>query len=344
VRCAPETEKAVLARLNGRPNDEDMVTIIASGVDKQLQDRWDSVRRGVVMPAIDSKVIRNEVPEADLESASKRQAAQSFKVFANPRADILQDSKTSCCVDYTTKKKVYFFDAFSTGVAKFARFKVDFITDDAAVANSLSQVLPKLPKSAIPKFHQSATTGLLLHNSSKDAQSGALESYVMYDSKLAVAQGAIPSVAPVLDAFAFMAASRLAGSEVLVVKGDIERDPKTGAINLILGGDGTASTGAELQGVKFAAWGAAGVSRLFDGVPSEKDLTSKPLSGVLRSSLAPPKKLIFASKKDGKAKSIDIEAAKKLFTEKYAVASSDKTLPIFEKLVQSSKVELVLLE
>ena len=341
VRCAPETEKSVFARLNGRPNDEDMVAVLASGIDQQYRNRWDAVRRGVIMPLADSVIIRNEVPEADL-NAAKRQPANSFKAFANPRADILADAKTACCVDFTNKKKVYFYDSLSVGVGKFGRFKVDFVTDDAVVAKALSQVLPKTPKSSIPQFHQQESTGVLLHSSTKDEQAGGLESYVMYDTKFAIARGVLPSISSLLDAFALMAASKLVASEVLVVKGDIHRDAKTGGVTLVLG-EGS-SEGAEVHGQKHAAWGAAGVTRLFEGAISDKDFSFQPLAGAPRSVLPQPKKIVFVSKKDGKTKQLEAESAKKLFVEKFAVGANDKTAPLFDKLVQAGKVELVSVE
>jgi len=344
VRCAPETEKSIFARLNGRPNDEDMVAVLSTGIDKQYRDRWDCVRRGVILRAPDSVVVRNELPEADL-TVTKRQDARSFKAFPFPRADILIDAKTACAVDFTTKKKVYFYDAYSVGVAKFARAKVDFVTDDPALVKALSQILPKTPKSAVPRFHQPETTGLLLHSLVKDDQAGAIDAYVMYDSKLAIARGAIPSVAPILDAFANMAASRLASSDVFVVKGDIHRDSVSGEVSLILGGSESAvPSGTELQGTKYAAWGAAGVSRLFEGSAGDKDLAIQKFSGVPRSVLNAPKRIVFAVKKDGKPKQLDLDAAKKLFVEKYALAAGEKTGAVFEKLIQATKPDLVVLE
>ena len=246
-------------------------------------------------------------------------------------------------MDFTTKKKVYFFDAYSVGVARFARAKVDFITDDPVLANALSQALPKTPKSAVPRFYQPDTTGLLLHSSTKDDQAGDLDAYVMCDSKLAVARGPIPSIGPVLDAFAGMAAATLAAKDVLVAKCDIERDPASGTVSLIFGYP-AATSGTEIQGEKYAAWGAGGVSRLFEGSAAEKDLGLKKLPGQPRPILSAPKKIVFVVKKDGKAKPLELEAAKKLFVEKYALAAGEKTGAAFEKLVQAAKTDLLTIE
>jgi hypothetical protein len=340
VRAAPETERAVFARLNGRPNDDDMVAVFVTGEDKQYRDRWAAVRRGVILTAKESVIVRNEISEGD--APSDRQAAKTYKTFAHPRADILADAKTAIHVDYTGKNKVYFYDALCVGVAKFARVKVDFVTDDAALAKALSAALPRAPKSAIPRFHQPLTTGLLLHSSTKDEQAGGLDAYLMYDTKLAVARGALPSIAPVMDAFADMAASRLLAKEVLVVKGDIQRDDKSGAITLVLG-EAANAAGSSIQGAKYAAWGAAGVSRLFEGTASATDLTVQALPGKPLTNLPVPKRIVFATKKDGKAKQLSMDDAKKLL-EKCVIGPADKIAPVFEKLVQASKIELAALE
>jgi hypothetical protein len=337
-----ETEKTIFARLNGRPNDDDMVAVLSTGMDKKFRDRWDCVRRNVILPAADAVIVRNKV---DVEAAeTKRTPGKNFRVIPNPRADILVDAKTACAQDMTHKKKVYFFDALSVGVAKFARVKVDFVTDDAAVAKFLSQILPRAPRSSIPRYFQPQTTGLMIHSSTKDEQAGGLDSYIMYDAKMVVARGVLPKMAPFVDAFASIAAQRLIGSEVLVAKGDIRRDDKTGVVSLVLGSGDSKAAGSELHGAQHTAWGSSGLSRLFEGTVSDKDDSVIALSDSARSSLPAPKRIVFVVNKDGKSKAVEMEAAKKLFVEKFAVSPNEKTGPLFEKLVQANKIELVLLE
>jgi hypothetical protein len=347
VRCSPETEKAILARLNGRPNDDDMVEVLATGMDKKFRDRWDCVRRNVILSSPEAIIIKNEIEQIESTDGTAKSTAaaagsKNFRLLGNPRADILTDAKTACSVDLSSKKKVYFFDNLSIGVAKFARVKVDFVTDDASVAKFLSQILPKAPRSSIPRYFQPQSTALLLHSSSKDEQAGGLDSYVMYDSKTVIARGILPKLSPFLEAFSNIAAQRLINSDVLVTKGEIHRDGKSGAVSLVLGTTAPAS-GSEIQGTLYSAWGASGVSRLLEAGLSEKDESVSPLSQA-RTILPHPKRIVFATNKDGKAKAIDLEAAKKLYVEKYAVAPGEKTGPLFEKLVKDSKAELVLLE
>jgi len=152
-----------------------------------------------------------------------------------------------------------------------------------------------------------------------------------------VARGSLPKLSPLLDVFADIAAQRLSACEVLVARGDIRRDEKSGSVSLVLGGDAKGT--GELHGVRYAAFAASGVSRLFEGSVSDKDEVSA-LSA--RSSLPVPNRIVFVSNKDGKStKPVELEAAKKLFVEKFAVAPSEKTGPLFEKLVQANKIELV---
>jgi hypothetical protein len=179
---------------------------------------------------------------------------------------------------------------------------------------------------------------VLLHSSTKDEQSGDIDAYIMYDSSIAIARGNLPTIAPLLDAFATMAGSKLADSETLVARASIGQESKSGEVSLIFGAqDSEIANG-------YTAWGSSGVTRLFDGSPSEKDLTTKPRSSPAKTAFASPRKIIFASKKDGKAKSIELDAAKKLFADKYSFAPADKAAAIFEKLVQNSKAELQVLE
>ena len=348
VRCSSiDTEKAIFARLNGRPNDDDMMEVLSTGMDKKFRDRWDCVRRNVTLPAADSVIMRNEVEDdADVEK-STRTPGKNVRLVANPRADILVDAKTACVADMTNKKKVYFFDELSVGVAKFARVKVDFVTDDAKVAKFLSQTLPRAPRSSTPRYFEPQSTGLLLHNSTKDEQAGGLDSYIMYDSKLVVARGVLPKLSPLLEVFANIAAQRLISSEVLVCKGDIRRDDK-GIVSLVLGASDSSSkaaAGSELHGTSHAAFGANGITRLWEASFSERDDTISALPGSARSSLPTPGRIVFVVNKDGKStKPIELEAAKKLFVEKFAVAPGEKTGPVFEKLVQGGKVELIVQE
>lgn len=343
VRCAPQTEKTVLARLKGRPNDEDMLHVVQSGMDKSFRDRWACVSRGVVMTSRDSVVVRNQI---ESENPAKPEGSKTFRVFAHPRPDLISEAKTACLEDFVYKKKAYFFDALSIGVAKFARVKLDFVTDNEYFASTLQQILPKTPKSSIPVYFQPQSTLLLFHSSTKDQQVSAFDGYFAYDSKTMIGRGIPTNATVIFDAFAGLAAQRLADQEVLVIKGDVRKDVKSGQTTLFLPLTPSESKQSDFQvhASGYTAWGLPGLTRLFDAVPTPNEFAVKPLEGTLQSSVPHPKRIVFEMNKAGKSSKVDVQAAKKFFQEKFVLSPTDKAAALFEKLVQASGAELVLIE
>lgn len=340
-RRNPETERTVFARLAGRPNDEDLVVVAELGFKPVREDRFALLRRGVGPMTVQGVVARNTVISKEALAEADCAPGPTFKVFANVGPEVIMETLAAAkaAVGESKSKTVYLLDDKSAGVAKFARVNVDVVSDDARVTAFLQAMLPRAPKSTV--VLKGRAPFCVTHSKTVDAEAKGTDAYVMYDAKNVAARGVLPKTpTALLDGIASMAAKELLEKrQVLVLRGDASLD--NDVVTLHLGGPAP-KVNDKLQAAHHVVWGSAGITRLWEGVATANGV--HPLMAA-RSLLGQPNKIVLIV--DGKVTGKDQPCAKdraKTLVEKLSVASGESVVPLFEKLVQDAKVEVVVRE
>lgn len=334
-RASAETEKTLLARYAGRPNDEDLVMVVPLMGSKDRKDRWDLIKAGVALPMKSTVLLRNEV---EFEPEKSSEVAKSFQLIANTDTDSMIEFERACARELMKASKVYFLDSFSVGVAKFARVNCAMVTDHPATARILSQVIPRAPRSSQNESPLESRVKLF-HSATRDDEA-SVESYLTFSDKKLVARGVLPQLNPLLDSLLGVVAPELRGRGVVAMKGNAYLDESTGDVTLALGEAGaiqdSAFKGMKLQGAGHIAWGAEGVSRVWEGRLDNAGFT--PVQA--RSSMLPhPKNIVFAGK-GSSPKKVSSEDVSTVFTESASLQKEQVDSQLFTELVQSFGVSV----
>ncbi|KAH9260759.1 hypothetical protein BASA81_001226 [Batrachochytrium salamandrivorans] len=362
------TEMSFFARVEGRPNDEDLVVPIHVGWGRQDSNRWALLGKGLVLSAKGSVILRNELENEVFATARKLgeevegdrfsfavrgevdaqgqfhnlhdkwdvdaklpEKLEKLVKFMNPEQDAMEDMQKACTEELGRLGRVFFFDRRSVGASKFGRVHFDFVTDCKQTAKALGELLSQTPKSSSTVARKSGSALTLLHCAYRDPEIPSVDTYAAVSATKIVARGQF-EVAEMLEVMAELASKPLLSERnSLLVRGNVfVRNGKQ--VEVVIGEQSAPKPGdAALQAAHHFAWGHEGVTRAWDAVLVGR--TAHALAGEPQTLLPQPTKITFA-KASGITK---LEDASKVIVGNVA----GKSVSLFEKLVKDHNVSVV---